>query len=444
MKKFILSLAVVLAAVFTASAQVKSDAAILKAIEKAKAAAENPKKAEKPATWLALAKAYMAAYDNPTANVIFGIGEQELLLAMGNDKPLSEEYVVLGDTQYKKKVFERKNIYFDPATGGIAFIEVTKPSYDGDALLEAYNAYVKANELDAKHKKAKDIAAALKRIADHYYQDAITAYSLGNSAKASGLFEMAAKVSATEPCAEVISEAFYNAALTAQGAGNLDKAVELYNLSMEKGYSAEGNAYSNLSTIYLEKADTLAARKSLEDGFDAFPDNESILTSLINLYLQINEDPRLILDRLEIAKTKLPDNTSLYNVQGNLLRKVGEFDAALEAYRTVLKIDPKDPTGLFSEGIAWVQKASDIQEAANALPNNEYRKYDAMMEEMRGVYKTGLKPFEDAYELAKDQPQYDKVARYSAEYLKQMYFFLRNEGPEFMEGYKKYEAILAQ
>ena len=443
MKKFILSLAAVLVAL-SASAQVKSDAVIQKAIDKAKANTENPKKAAKPDTWIKLGKAYMAAYDNPTANVILGIGEQELLLAMGNDKPLSEEYVILGGVQYKKKVFERKNIYFDPATGGIAFIEVTKPSCVGDALLEAYNAYVKAYEVDLKHKKNKDIAAALKNIADNYYTDAITAYSLGDYAKASALFAMAATVSATEPCAEPIKEAFYNAALTAQESGNFDKAIELYGKSMDMGYSAEGNAFSNLANICLEQKDTLSARKYLEGGFDMYPDNEAILTSLINLYLQLNEDPRLILDRLEVAKSKMPDNTSLYNVQGNLLIKVGEFDAALKAFRTVLEVDPKDPTGLFSEGLAWVNKAGAIQEEANALPVNEYKKYDAMMEQMREVYKKGLEPFEAAYELSKGQEQWEKVERYSAEYLKQIYFILRNEDPKYQEAYDKYRELLAQ
>lgn len=442
MKKIILSLAVVLVAAFSASAQVKSDAAIQKAIDKAKAATENPKKAAKPDTWIKLAKAYEAAYGNPTANVVFGIGEQELLLAMGSDKPLSQEMVVLSGNQYKKNVYERKNIYFDPSTGRIAFVEVTKPSYDGDALLEAYNAYVKAYELDEKHKKTKDIAAALKRIADNYYTDAYTAFLLGNTSLASGLFAMSGMVSFTEPCAEKIDDAFYNAAVTAKASGNLPKAMELYNESIEKGYFGEGNVFANLSEISLEQQDTTAARNYLEQGFDLYPDNAAILTSLINLYLKINEDPRLILSRLDAAKAKMPNETSLYNVEGNLLCKIGDYDAAIEAFRKVITINPKDPSGLYSEGVFWFQRALDIQQEANDLPYSEYRKYDALMEQHRQFLHNGLEPFEKGYELSKDQPQYEPICRACAENLKQMYFMLRNESPEYDAAYKKYEAIL--
>ena len=61
MKRILLALAVVLS-VQAVNAQVKSPSDAKKAVEAAEAAASDPKKATKVATWLKLAGTYMDAY----------------------------------------------------------------------------------------------------------------------------------------------------------------------------------------------------------------------------------------------------------------------------------------------------------------------------------------------------------------------------------------------
>ena len=67
MKKIFIALAV-LASVQIAGAQVKPDAA-KKALDAAVEASQNAKKATKAATWTALGKAYVTAYDAPAGNI---------------------------------------------------------------------------------------------------------------------------------------------------------------------------------------------------------------------------------------------------------------------------------------------------------------------------------------------------------------------------------------
>ena len=76
MKRIILALALV-ASVGIANAQIKSDADIQKAIDKAEATANDAKKGAKPAPWMKLGQAYVAAYNNPTANI--NVGTAKLL-----------------------------------------------------------------------------------------------------------------------------------------------------------------------------------------------------------------------------------------------------------------------------------------------------------------------------------------------------------------------------
>ena len=316
MKRILLALALV-ASVQVANAQIKSDADIQKAIEKAEATALDAKKGAKPAPWVKLAEAYVKAYSNPTANLSTGIDKQTFSL-MAGEKPSAVESVTLDGSTYEKQVLSRANVYFTQA-GNLAFYEVTKPSVAGDPLEKAVNAYAKAFQLGAKD---KDVDAALQNIVGFYYQDAITAYSLGDLNKASDLFGKAAAASMTPPSSKIDTNAVYNTAFTAANAGNFARAKEYYNKCLDLGYAADGSVYAALSNCALADKDTTAAKQYLADGLKLYPDNASVLTNLINLYIQMKEDPKKIVELLDEAKAQMPDNPSLYYVEGNILTKV--------------------------------------------------------------------------------------------------------------------------
>ena len=252
-----------------------------KAIEKAEATANDAKKGAKPATWVKLAEAYMAAYNNPVTNITMGIDKATFQM-MNKEKPLSVSNVTIEGQPFEKMEFSNVDVYFNPA-GLLAIINVTHPSVEGDALCEAAKAYTKAYELG---EKAEKVDPKLQEIANKYYEDAYSAYQLGNMAKASDLFKGAANVSMMAPCSAPNYDAAYNTAFTAVAAQNYDQAEEYFNLCLKNGYTSDGNIYANLSQCALAKADTLAAKNYLATGLTQFPDNESVLTSLINLYLR--------------------------------------------------------------------------------------------------------------------------------------------------------------
>ena len=162
MKRIFLALALV-ASVQVANAQIKSDADIQKAIDKAEATALDAKKGAKPAPWVKLGEAYVKAYSNPTANISTGIDKQTFSL-MAGEKPSAVETVTLDGQTYEKQVLSRANVYFTQA-GNLAFYEVTRPSVAGDPLEKAVNAYAKAFQLGAKD---KDVDAALQNIVGLY------------------------------------------------------------------------------------------------------------------------------------------------------------------------------------------------------------------------------------------------------------------------------------
>jgi len=436
MKKIFIGLALILAA-FTASAQVKSDQVIQKAIDKAVADSQNPKKAAKVGTWIKLSDAYLKAYNNPLANVAGGDKTQVMML-LGGEQPISTEIVTLQGEYFEKNVFANKNLYFN-SNGFLAFSEVTKPSYDGDALGEAAAALAKAYEVDAKGQKKEDIGKTLQQIAAYYASDAATAFNLGRIAQSSVLFGKAGAVSMQAPCPSVDSSSVYNAALTAYMVQNYDRAIEYYKKALEIGYASEGNTYAALSECLLQQKDTVAARKVLEEGFAAYPQSDRIITSLIDFYRMVNEDPAKILDLLEEAKVKMPDNPALYYVEGDILVKMNKYDEAVQAYRKSAEINPQYEWGYYGEGVLWFTRAVATQEEANALPFNEYRKYDELIARMGEELKNTIEPFEKCYSLTQNQALKDAVA----DNLKRIYFALRNESPEYKAAYEKYNAIVS-
>lgn len=433
MKKLFFTLALV-CSLQLAYAQ-KPDEEMQKAVDKAVAAAQDAKKATKPATWMNLGKAYMTAYNNPISNIAPGLDKATFGM-MNKEQPVSVSNVTLGGEAYEKMQLSHLDVYFNGA-GLLAIVDVTKPSVPGDLLGEAAKAYVKAFELGAKD---KDIAPRLKEISEAYYNDAFTAYSLGNMAKASDLFKGAYDWSVTAPNTEANIDAAYNSAFTALASKNYTRAEEYYNICLSKDYTSDGNIFAALSEVSLAKADTLAAKNYLATGLTNYPDNASILTNLINLYLQTNEDPKKIVELLDEAKKAMPDNPSLYYVEGNIYAGIKDFDAATAAYNKGLEIDPKYDMAYYGLAQVALKKGEALVEEMNALDVRDWKKYDELNAQLVEVYKGAIEPFEKCYEVSSNPD----VKAAAADFLKRLNFQLRNVDPKFQADYEKWNGIVGQ
>ncbi len=433
MKKLFFTLALVCSLQF-AFAQ-KPDAEMQKAVDKALSAAQDAKKATKANTWMNLAKAYWTAYNNPIANIAPGLDKNTFKM-MNKEQPASISNVTIGGEEYEKMQLSHVDVYFNQA-GMLAIVDVTKPSVPGDLLGEAAKAYVKAFELGAKD---KDVDPKLQEVVNAYYNDAFTAYSLGDMPKASDLFKGAADWSLTAPCSVRNDDAAYNCAFTALASKNYDRAIQYYNKCLENGYTSDGNIYASLSECALAQADTLSAKNYLATGLTSFPDNASILTNLINLYLQTNEDPKKIVELLDEAKKAMPDNPSLYYVEGNILAGIKDYDAALTAYNEALKIEPKYDMAYYGIANVALKKAEDLIAERDALDVREWKKYDELNEQVTKIFEGAIEPFEKCYEVSANPD----VKAAAADFLKRLNFQLRGVDPKYQAAYEKWNEIVAQ
>ena len=430
MKRILIALAVLLA-VQTADAQVKSVDAAKKAVEAADAAAQNPKKATKVATWLKLASAYMDAYDAPAGNVLLNSPRMQIQMMMGNEKPSSVENVVIDGLNFKKEVYANKNLYFDEMDV-LRILEVTKPVF-ADPLANALEAYVKAYEVDVKKTKEKDIKEGIANVAKKYFEDGMNQYSLGDFAKSGVLLGKAAEASATAPYSVVDSTSLYNAGYVYWASKDYNTAKKYFEECLSIGYYYEnGEVYAKLADVYMNLDNGAKGVSVLEEGFVKFPQSQSILIGLINYYLKSGENTDRLFELINEAKRNEPNNVSLYYVEGNINKQLGNFEQARTAYQEATKVDPNYDFGYHGEGVLLYERAVELSEkASNELDD---AKYNALVKEYEQILLEAIVPFEKAFEVSSAAD----VKMNCAEYLKNIYYRFSSVDDKYMQGYNKF------
>lgn len=435
MKKIFLAIALLASVVANAQQQgVKSVAAAQNAVEKAIAKSENPKQAEKADTWIKLGKAYLDAYTAPMGAGWIGAPRQELALILGEDKPVSEEWISISGQDFIKAVFETRDYYYNQ-NEVLQMIIVTKPIYP-DALDKALESYAKAASLDANGKKAKDLKAGLQTIAQKFTDEAYNAYTLGDIEKASACFEKAAAAAAQEPYSQIDTNAVYNTALTAYILQDYPRAKVNYEKCLAMNYYGdEGDTFAKLADIATREGDKEAARNYLESAFQQFPQSQSILVGLINFYMSDSGQTDRLFELVDAAKQNEPNNASLYYVEGNINNELGREEAAIAAYSKCSEINPEYEFGYIGIGQLYYNKAVAIQEeATNEMDDAKYNK---LVEQFEQALKNCIEPFEKAFAISKDAG----IKKAVSEYLKNACYRFSSEDV-YLEKYRKYDGIV--
>lgn len=437
MKKLIISLALVFfgAQVY---AQSQNVANALKVLDKAKAESVNPKKSANPVTWVKLGTAYSECFDAPASGIWGGMTQMEAKMLLKDQQVLSSTQEELAGAIYTVDKYDDKTLYYDE-TGKLAAWIITKPAVEGvDILNEAYNAFNKANELDAKGSQKKVLVESMKGIQSRYMADGMSYYTIGNPAEASKRFEMAAMVAANPLLGLVDSTMIYYAAVTATMAGDAPRAAKFFEECVKINYVQDGDVFASLADCYKKGGDTVKAIETLNSGFLKYPLSQSILVGLINIYMEADEEPAKLVELLKTAQANEPNNPSLYYAEGNVYAKLQDYPKAIEAYQKSAEIDPNYFWAPFSEGKTYYDWAVDLQNKANLEADDN--KYMELVKQFDDCLKKSIAPLERAFTLEQDP----ELRAYVAELLKNVYFRYREESAEFQSNYEKYNNFLQE
>jgi predicted Zn-dependent protease len=442
MKKILLAVALLLSVTMmnaqpkNAQAAAEEVSKAVAAVQKAEQKASDKGKPVGPDVYIKEAKAYIDAYDYPTKNVVSGTTRQDLQLFLKDQQILSTEQKKGGDgVNYTVDHYSDKDLWYNEQNVLSSYV-ITKPAMEGDILGAATSAVDKAAAEDTGNKKAKDIAQLYENLHQRYTQDAFANYTAGDFAKAAVGFEAALHTYSNPVINKVDSMSTYYSGIFESMAGNNEKAKGYYQKAIDLGYYSEGNAFSGLSNIYLSEGDTTKGTEILEQGFMKFPQSQSILVGLINLYLNSKQSPDKLFNLLHSAEANEPNNPSLYYVEGNVLKGLGKKDEAVESYHKANAADANYEYGYLGEGMMLYDEAVSISNAAQEELDDT--KYNALMGKAEDCLKNAMEPFEKAFSISKNQD----VKMAIAEYLRNIYFRFREKSDEYMQKYETYQAML--
>ncbi len=286
----------------------------------------------------------------------------------------------------------------------------------GKAMLEAYNYYLKAYELDfipdKKGKVKPKFTKTIKEKVLEYYKNQVNFIGYGAAifeqkdyAGAVDIFEVYMNI----PNLKMFEgEKFeqdstfkmikYYTAIAATNAQMTDKAISYYEDLKDDNYESL-NVYQLLYEQYRAKGDTVKFVDVLKEGFEKFPEEAWFLQNLINYYIfaQKSDEAMVYLNK---AVTRDPNNPQYLFVMGNLEESKGNFEGAKAAFEKALAADPDLADAWAGVGRLIFNKAVQMADAANLIKEN--KPYLAAKKKADDEFAKSLPYFEKAKELNPD------------------------------------------
>lgn len=360
-------------------------------LEKSDEAVTNEKKNATAKFWLQRGDLLLDIWDVHMQYLAVGTSQAQLTLLFG--KAPSIETVQKDGQVYENHMYERITITYK--NGVVDSWEETNKIHE-NPLPEAWKAFQKALELDVDHKLDKKISESLLRLKDMLDREAVSNFVKEDFNKSLECFEIILAINATPSFEGTVDTIiYYNAGMAASKADLNEKSIEYYELARKYNHP-DANLYVFLKNKYIEMGDTATAIERLVEGFNKYPDAQSIIVDLINFYLVRNEADKA-LEYLQIAQKDQPDNISFIFAEGTLWDKSGEFDKAIAAYQRCLDYDDTYFNAYYNMGVVYYNKAAKEYDVCNSILDN--KKYDACKIEADKTLQKAVPYMEKAKEL---------------------------------------------
>ncbi len=299
-----------------------------------------------------------------------------------------------------------------------------------DPLTVALESYKKALELDDKDKFGKSVKIKLTLLTNDLTNQAVACFNEDDYEGALKSFEQILEIQEMPIVQEdnpgaIDTVILFNTGLAAYNAKNFQKAVKYYGEAAKYGYNG-ARTYSLVADSYMQMQDTLGALKTVQEGFEKYPNDNGVLTSMIDLYLKTgNYDEAM--KYLSMAIEQDPTNPTYHFAQGTLYERSNDEENAIKSYEKAMEIDPVFFNAYYNLGALYYNKGVKQIEVAADVPANENAKYEAELKKADVWFEKSLPYMEKCEEINSEDPM-------TLESLKNLYYRMKKMD--------KYNAVL--
>ncbi|MEC9209456.1 MAG: tetratricopeptide repeat protein [Bacteroidota bacterium] len=203
----------------------------------------------------------------------------------------------------------------------------------------------------------------------------------------------------------------YNSFFSSNKMKDNTKSKELLKQLIDINFN-EPNIYIHMSNIFIEEGNTDKALEYLALGRDMFEDDQGLINTEINLYIQLGRTSELI-GKLGEAIALDDENDLLYFNRGTIYDQEGDLANAEKDYLTALDLNPSSFGVNYNLGALYFNVGVKTNNKANGTSNNSV--YNKLKKEAEVSFVKALPYLETAHEL---KPE-DKNTLLS---LKQLYY----------------------
>ena len=303
-------------------------------------------------------------------------------------------------------------------------IALKEPSLDEAAILKATDSYIKCLQRDKKGRvivrkwtAEEDVLEGLVQCGYKLFNEAIEKYNAKEYEKALQYYDAIFDIIPLDDedqlkRGNITKETIlYNSFFAANKKKDNLKSKELLQKLIDINFN-EPAIYIYMSNIYLEENNTDKAIEYLSLGREMFEDDQALINTEINLYIQLGKTSDLLL-KLGEAIALDEENDILYFNRGTIYDQQGDFANAEKDYLTALNLNSSSFGANYNLGALYFNTGVSKNTQANSTSNNNT--YTKLKKEAEVFFSKALPFLEAAHKLKND----DKNTLLS---LKQLYY----------------------